>query len=310
MRKRNQRLLLIAGLLVIVNFVFFTSNTSTYSSSKNYNLAIADTSQVKTIKLTKGGIQNILERDGNSWELNQKFGTDPAYTRILLAVLNRVAVKRKLGESQLEALKSRVNEEGVLVELEDINRTFYVLGNQTFTKTYFLEQNLDEGFEVEIPGYRDFVGGIFQLTTDQWRDRLIFRGNFRTIQRIEVLSDNQVRLNAHLTDRSFVVEGMTAYDTLALVNYMNNFNYLQANERLSPGKFPRYDSLRNTVAEEELIIHDLGLAEPLKISFYPALPGENFRLAVVNNEDLTVIASNRIKEWLKKAEDFSFNPAE
>ena len=310
MKKKNLRLFSIAGLLVIVNLTFFLSSSGTFSREKNYDIAIADTSAVVSVKLTRGEMVNTLIRDGQAWTLNQEFGTDPGYTRILLAVMNRVAVKRQLGVSQLEELQSRVELDAVLVELEELGRSFYVLGNRTYTKTYFLEPNLNVGYEVEIPGYRDFVGGIFQLTTDQWRDRLIFRGNFRTIDQIEVKQNDQVVFNADLKDSYFQIDGLGAYDTLALVNYLNGFNFLQANERISSGKFPQYDSLRNTVDKSQLIIHDLGLAEPLVLDIYPALPGENFQLTVVNEKDMTVIASSRIQNWLKNPVDFSLNTAD
>ena len=310
MRKKNQKLMVIGGLLMLVNLTFFLAGSGTFHQTKKYDIAVADTSAVMTVKLTRSGEENTLQREGNDWTLNQEFATDPGYTRILLAVLNRVAVKRPLGDAQLAELNARVEDDAVLVELEEPERTFYVLGNKTYTKTYFLESNGEVGYEVEIPGYRDFVGGIFQLTTDQWRDRLIFRGNFRTIDQIEVKLQNQGFLKAGLKDGYFEIEGLEAYDTLSFVNYLNGFNYLQANERISVGKFPQYDSLRNTQAKDQLIISDLGLATPLLLDIYPALPGENFRLTVVNERDMTVVASGRIKNWLKKAEEFSFGAAE
>lgn len=310
MKKKNLRLFSIAGFLVIVNLTFFLSSSGTFSREKNYTIAIADTSAVVSVKLTKGESVNTLQREGEGWTLNQEFGTDPGYTRILLAVMNRMAVKRRLGDTQLEDLKNRVESDAVLVELAEQGRSFYVLGNRTYTKTYFLEPNLKVGYEVEIPGYRDFVGGIFQLTTDQWRDRLIFRGNFRTIDRIQVKRNEQTVFNAGLKDSYFQIDGLAAYDTLAFVNFLNGFNYLQANERISSGKYPQYDSLRNTADKSQLIIHDLGLAEPLVLDIYPALPGENFQLTVVNDKDMTVIASSRIQNWLKKPADFSLKTAD
>lgn len=310
MKKKNQRLIMIAGLLVVANLVFFTSSNETFSRTDKRVIAVADTSAIFTVKLTRAGSENLLERSGEGWVLNQEFGTDPGYIRILLAVMNRVAVKRQLGDTQMEELKSQVESDAVFVEVEDPDRSFYVLGNRTYTKTFFLESDLEKGYEVEIPGYRDFVGGIFQLTADQWRDRLIFRGNFRTIDRIEVRRNGQSELIAGLKDGYFGIEGLTSYDTTALVNYLNGFNYLQANERISSGKFPQYDSLRQTDVKDELIISDLGLSEPLTLTIYPPLPGENFQLMVANDKDMMVIASTRIQSWLKKAQDFSSIGAE
>lgn len=310
MKKKNQRLLGIAGLLVILNLVFFTSSTGTFSRSNSPGIAVQDTSKVTAVILKRESTQNTLERSDVGWKLNQTYDTDPSYTRILLAVLHRVAMKRTLGAPQLEELKTRVEKDAVFVELEGIDRSFYVLGNRTLTKTYVLEAGLNRGYEVEIPGYRDFVGGIFQLSADQWRDRLIFRGNFRTIQQVQLKEGNQVVLDAALKDQFFEIAGLAAYDTTALVNYLNSFNYLQANERISPGKYPRYDSLRATDSNHTLILQDLGLIEPLTLEVYPALSGENFQLVVVNDEELTVFAQGRIKNWLKNAADFSVDNAD
>ena len=39
---------------------------------------------------------------------------------------------------------------------------------------------------VNIPGYESYVAGIFEIPTNDWRDRTIFSTNYRTLQKLEV----------------------------------------------------------------------------------------------------------------------------
>ena len=307
MKQRNQRLALAAVVLLVVNIAFLSVGNSGTSATRQPAIAIQDTSRVEAITMTMLGKSHTLRREADSWTLNDQYNTDPAYTKILLAVLSRVSVKRELGQEQLGELVGRLDQEGVRVQVSGVDRAFHVIGNRTFTKTYFIEEAGQKGYEVEIPGYRDYVGGIFQLSEDQWRDRLIFRGNFHTIQSIRLQSDDESLFDLRLDSRYFTIEGLNAYDTTALVNYLNGFSYVQANERISPGKFPRYDSLSQTPPELQVTIKDLGRTEPLELNVYPALPGETYQLVQVNDADLVVFASTRLEAWFRDRSSFAVN---
>ena len=304
MKKKNQTLILIAGVLLLINCAFFFVGQTDLSSSSNFSIAVADTSQIQLVKMRYADENNTLNRNGNGWQLNGKYAADQSYTKILLAVLNRVVVRRQLGPDQISELVSRLDQEGVFVEIEGIERNFFVLGNRTYTKTYFIESDHSAGYEVEIPGYRDYVGGIFQLTSDQWRDRLIFKGNFHTIQKIEIMDKQELVLNLKLEGRYFGIAGLDQFDTTALVNYLNSFSYVQANERIAQGRFPRFDSLQMTLPESTIKIDDLGLNEELFLEIFPQLRGENYQLIRINNSELTVFATNRVKSLLRNQSDF------
>lgn len=305
MKRKNQRLGIAAAVLLVINLGFFFLRGSKVSSTRQPQLAISDTSLINQIKLTQGGQSNVLKRANGSWVVNDEFNTDPSYVRILLAVLRRVEVKRVLGREQLEQLVPRLEQEGVNVQIEGVDRAFKVIGNRTFTKTYFIEDDLKTGYEVEIPGYRDYLGGIFQLSKDQWRDRLIFKGNFHTIQEISILAGSERIFQLALEGRYFTIKGMSAFDTTALVNYLNGFAYVQANERISKGKFPRYDSLSQTVPSLQLLISDLGRVEPLDMKIFAPLPGERFQLVMIDDSELVVFGQSRLQTWLAENDQFA-----
>ena len=97
MKKKNQRLALVAVVLLLINLSFLGLGNRGVSSTRQPEIAIGDTSLVQQVVLTQGDQTASLSRNGQSWVLNGNYGTDPTYTRILLAVLSRVSVKRELG---------------------------------------------------------------------------------------------------------------------------------------------------------------------------------------------------------------------
>ena len=189
--------------------------------------------------------------------------------------------------------------------LGDYQENFQVLGDANATKTYFLVA--DEGYQVEIPGYSDYVGAIFQLRKDQWRDRLVINGNWRSIQKLEVdYAGEGEDLSIRFADAFFEVSLVDALDSNAVINYLNEFEFLRANERISPGRFPRLDSLAQTAPEAIITIDDIKGSEPLQLVIFPAIPGDQFRLVLDPNNLMAVFEEERVRALLRRPADFKY----
>lgn len=307
MKRKNIRLIVFIILLLAVNLIFWTWKPD--YERLNYNperFTILDTASVEKIVLTGKEGENTLARSGSGWVLNGEYPVDENLKKILLSVLNKVRIKRELSEEEIKEVKrSQGHETKVNVEGVDIS-PFTVKGNANLTKTYFLEG--DAGFEVEIPGYSDYVGGVFQLTRDQWRDRMVFSGNWRSIQELVIdyqglqLQDLKIDFEGDF----FMVEGIQEIDSNRVVEYLDNYLFLQANERISKGRFDRYDSLMKTTPDAVISIDDIKSEQTVRFSIFPPLEGERLRLVVDDQSEMMVFDRRRLELLFATPADFKY----
>ena len=104
----------------------------------------------------------------------------------------------------------------------------------------------------------------------------------------------------------YKVDGLKEIDSSAVVTYLNQFEYLQANERISPGFSSAYDSLSQTVPEMIISISDIKYKLPIEIKIFPELPGQSIRLIMDQDDELIVFESKRILAYFKSRNDFVF----
>ncbi len=306
MRTRNIRLFIILIILATGNMFLLLRDPGMSRLGFEPDLfSIADTTQIESIEINgpKGLI--IIKRSDN-WMVDSMHSADPNVLRLLFAVMNRVTVSRELGETELEQL-SGSSFIKVSIDFSDVSKmSFDVTGDLNATKTFFFRD--DNGYEVEIPGYRDYVGGIFQLDKDQWKDRLIFNGNWRTIQKLDfnyTAADKNDFMIA-FAGQFFEIDGLNQIDSNAVVGYLDEFEFLQANERLSPGKFERFDSLSRTSPEIIITVEDIKYQDTQSIKLFPILDGDNVRLVLDTKNQLTVFDENRIRNLFRVKSDFVY----
>lgn len=274
--------------------------------------AVTDTSAYVSMSFTFNAQQNRIERTTNGWELNNRYKVDRNLLRVFQSVMQQIRIKRKLGETELTELTQRLKNDGTRVDLtlNEGKLIFHILGNEMMTKTYALSEDLSEGFEVEIPGYNDYLGSIFALKTSQWRDRTIFSGNWRTIQSlaIDYSSDKYGDLEIWFEDDFFKVKGVNAIDSNQVVGYFEQFQYLQANEMIEKGAYERYDSLTETTPFLKMKINDIKLEESYEITIFPPLENEKILLVTDNKGNMMVFDENRIQNYFAQPQDFIYQP--
>lgn len=238
----------------------------------------------------------VMELKEGEWILNNSYPVDQGFFNTLLSVLERIEVNRSLEEWNNDVDGS------VEVFANGVSYQFDYATNATQTKTYFLADG--KVLEVSVPGYRDNVAGIFQLHPDQWRDRLVFDGSWRTIQQLTLNYPSGNDLKISFDNTFFKVNEQSPQDSTAVVDYLNQFEFFQANEMLSKGRFPKLDSLAQSRAEAILTIDDIKNEEPLTLSIFPKLPNQSYHLVINQQGDQMVIDARRISAILKTPKDF------
>tara|TARA_B110000046_G_scaffold79903_1_gene88048 strand:- start:1390 stop:2316 length:927 start_codon:yes stop_codon:yes gene_type:complete len=308
MRIKNIILLTISMLLIILNLWIFNLKPTLVSLSFDPDLfMITDTSEIERFQFHSQMLDHYFSRQ-EGWKINNEFPSDPNLRKMLFTVSKRVKVSRALTGNEKSQLLERNEEMGTSVTLTvDGQERFYsVVGNANKTKTYFIQNQ--EVYQVDIPGYQDFLASIYELKRDQWRDRLVFNGNWRTIQKMEVVypdkSDNNLLIR--FKETFYEVDGLDQIDSSAVVAYLNQFEYLQANERISPGFSAAFDSLSQTSPEVIISLSDIKYKLPIQIRIFPQLPGQNIQLIMDQDDELMVFESKRILSYYKSRTDFAF----
>ncbi|MFY0599080.1 MAG: hypothetical protein JXR03_05380 [Cyclobacteriaceae bacterium] len=294
MKRKNKLLFILALILLSVNVIFFFLPERKSQISFDENMfAVQDTSLIREISL-KGEVSDvILTRSEDGWELNGRYAVDQGLRRLLFSILGKVKVKRPVADASVD---------GVTVDLD--GKKFLVSGNATKTKTFFTIDG--QSFEVEIPGYRDYLGGIFELHMDQWRDRLVYNGSWRTIQKLDVnyLANDIDDFQIAFSDRFFEIEGIDRIDSTLVVDYLNQFQYFQTNERISHGRFERYDSLSLTDPLAILTLESINYSTPERFFIYPAIANERFHLMKNSADELMIFDRNRVNNILLNHDSF------
>lgn len=300
MKTRNQRLVILFLFLLAANIGFLLLGGKSSQVSFEENLfVLTDTASVETIRIQNEDTDVSLQRNPLGWELNETYPADEGLRRLFMSIMQRVQVKKPVDIDIPETAAS--------VTISGSNPlAFQAWGNLTKTRTYFSMNNGKNVYEVIIPGYNEYLGQIFELKKDQWRDRLVFNGSWRTIQELtlDYVGADENDFTIRFDESFFKVDLIQAIDSNAVVDYLNQFQYFEVNEWISQGRFARYDSLSRMPPLASLTIYDINLREPVIFDMFPSLKNEPFHLVADQQGNLMVIDRKRMLGILRKRSDF------
>lgn len=307
MGKKITQLSAISIILLIVNgWLFFSQPTNQSLSYDPKLFTILDTSAIATVKLSSTEFTNKFEKS-SGWKLNNRYEVDPMFVSILMNVVSQVSISRSLSETELQEIKSDMSQ-AILVDIGGGEaKSFWVIGNVNRTQTYFLSRDQSKGYIAEIAGYSDYLGSIFELSTLQWRDRVILNGNWRSIQHLQVdYMNSEEDLDIRFNQDFFKVGGVAQLDSNTVVNYLGLFEKLQANERIDSKRFPRLDSLLQTEPAAIITMEDIYFKEPQVISIYPPISDSNIQLVLDTQQEPVIFNRRRLEEILLAPNDFRY----
>lgn len=254
-----------------------------------------DLEQLSRVKLNANDSVS-MEKTGQGWILNDQYRVDQNFFNTLISVLQRIEVVRMVPDWEGEVMGK--------AEIEyafNSRYRFEFATNARRTKSYFIVNG--EVFEVMVPGYRDLVVDIFGLHPDQWRDRLIIDGSWRSIQQVKIVRNELKPLTITFDDKFYLIDGNPAQDSTAVVDYLNQFQYFEANEMISKGRFEPFDSLSVTEPMATIVIDDFKLENPVRLEIFKSLKSQPYHLVMKENE-MMVIDANRIQNLLATPERF------
>ena len=270
---------------------------------------IADTTQMSGVKIEGSDPEIDIVRGESQWQINGKHKADPQLIYLAQRILNAVETQRPVSKSNAEAIKKELREAGKKVEVKFIDgetKTFYAGGNTAKTMAYFANEDLTKIYTVAIPGYKSYLSGIFELSLNQWRDRVLFESDWRTIQKlaIDYADPNLTDLQIAFQGKYLEVNGVAALDTAALMEYLQPLEFFQLNDYLNPGSFPKYDSLKEANPIATLELKDIDVDNNRSLKVYPKIPGERFYLLTDAADEMIVVDEGRMERLLAQPQQF------
>ncbi|MEM7552157.1 MAG: hypothetical protein AAF363_20905 [Bacteroidota bacterium] len=309
-KRKNIRLIIILSVLVsssiIISFLSTDKEGSPYSGKFN----IGDINSVSELEFVGDNIENKLSLKSNVWAINNRYQADNQLVEVLLNVLSRISVRRPVAKKDVEAVLDEFNKNGITLKIQSENgiQEWEITASED-GKTFFKE-NMGIPYEMNIPGYGSQVGSLFFLTENQWRNKVLFSSNFRTIKKLSLE-------NFLFPDRSFEivdsggfleVSGINRLDTASLIRYIENLNYFDADGYLDKGEYERFDSLE-TYSKPifRLEISDIDTTFNNQILVYPRIKGDRYYFGITKDGQRFVLEENK---GLSLSPDIDFFHAE
>ena len=302
MTKKNWVLLIILLVLSAVFAVLIRQDAADSSLEVEEGLfAVTDTAAVQRIELLQpGGTTQVLEQQNGTWMLNGRYRADEQLMRVLLSVLERVEVKRPVARTQQEEVQAELRQEGVRVQVygaEGLLEEFIAGGEEEEMLSVFMQN--DQAYVVELPGYVNYISGIFGLTENNLRNRTLFTSNYLNLQEVLInypgeTEDVVVRFDGETLE----VGGTGVPDSAQLLNFLSLFENLQATGFVDVQEYPELDSLLQEAPVAKVVVKDLINPDGKALEIYGPTPDGRFRLAYLPKEEQALLLDERLAQAL------------
>jgi hypothetical protein len=221
-RQKNIRLLILLSVLMVTTIILYSWEPETSKTTVDKNLfSVTDTAEVDRIVITGENQRILLEKTGSTWTVNQKYPLDEGLRKVLLSVINRVQVQRPVSEMRQEDVIDMLREKGNLVEIFSGNQqveSYIAGGTMNQNTSFFMDPDQKIPYQVHLPGYESYVAGIFEISENDWRDRILFSSSFNSITRIELDYPDSAAGFAILNQKELQIQRVDNPDTAAIYN--------------------------------------------------------------------------------------------
>lgn len=305
-RKKNIRLLISLGVLLAATALLFVLGSSERSAVDKSLFKIPEQEKVDRVVFESLKGKTEINYDGTRWMVNKQYEADGQLIKIFFATTLKAEAKRELPVSLREKVSADLRSKGTKVSFftaGNLVKEFWVGGNDQRTETYFALNN-ESPYVVVIPGYRAYVASVFEMTTNDWRNKQIFNFNPQNFKSLEASfpSNPKEDFKINFTGKLFEVEGVTKLDTAQLNSYLDVVSFIAADRMVEQGKI-NIDSLLQLTPFEKIVVKDIGGNEyPLTIYPFdrtsPMITGLAFK-----NEVVQFVPQNLVTA-LKSRKDF------
>jgi hypothetical protein len=155
----------------------------------------------------------------------------------------------------------------------------------------------EDVYLMQIPGYQSYVAGIFEVSENDWRDRVIFDGIWQDMVSLKIYRPNKEPVEFKYDDRLLRIQNQKA-DTAEVMNFVERFNYFFVDQFLPQNHIAlqKRESFENAGTIE---IEALDTGRSLKLQFFKN-PEFNAYLVNINGKEWAAIRNERMEKlWIE-----------
>lgn len=307
--QRRKNFILFIIFLILLGWTVIYINLEQKQEGLSINelkFSVTDTASINQITITGNKFTNVLSRSSGNWKVNDTYLMDPSMHKVLMSVLKQVRVKRTVPKSDLSKISEDILNNGFKIEIKSSTEpvSIFYAGGNGISLSYFMGDD-EIPYIVHLPGYESYVTGIFEVAENDWRDRLIFKTSWLGVKSLNLSygdnpSDN---INIRAENNLYTVSGINKLDTASLMGFLDKISYFYTDQYIEVGQVAAYDSLKKTKPFARLEVNSLGMDEPAIIEFYNQLSGDNVIMGVLQDQQMCLFSSSRLRPIFIKRED-------
>ena len=294
--KPNYKLLILMVLLLTANLVvFFKKDSKQNIAVSTAEFHIQDTTSIDKIEIQSSRFTNSLEKNDGVWKINGKHKVDQGMLKVLLSVLHDLRVKRELSMSESEKIMNLQAQNLYSVKIYQNGKNtneFYSLGDKSRMNSYFSKPNSEFLSEIHLPNYESFLHGIFEVKTNDWRNRFLFKSeNSLTKINLKFSSNPQINFEIKKEEGVLSISNNKSLDEKKLNAYYHALSQLQADYFLTKEEIiERKYAWGKTALECEII----GDKNRFQLEIFENLIDKKYRLALLNKSEYLLLNEKRI----------------
>lgn len=303
-RSRNVKLLVLLGALILVTVVVWWATRPKDKLKISRNIfAYEDPSAIDKVTFSSSNDTVGLSFNGRQWLVGEQYETDPQRISVLFAILKQMRVRRKVAKQQQDSIASRFEEEGVKVEFyegDEKVHDFFVYGDEESRMTYVAESLKSPAYIVEIPGYRSYLAGIYQLDKNEWRNPVVFDVNWANLQGVKVIypGEEESSFDVIYGNSFYKIEQLSETDTTKLANFLDDISLLYVNDYLNKVEEGEYGQIIKAIPQASIQVADVG-GRVRTLEVYGALADKQQVIGRIDSTDYVVLNLDETRKILR-----------
>lgn len=251
-------MLLIALIIATIVTIWLGQRERNVGVDKEYFKT--DLQQIDQIILQTATDTITLLFNGSRWKVNEGWYADRDMIEVLFATLQQATPVRPVPTAQRDSIFNELSKNGTKVSLYNKGlRTFEFLagGNAAKSQAYFSKPEDQQVFVMNIPGYRVYVSGIFELDESGWREKRVFAFNWQNFQQLEAHFPKNPGQDFSMVrdDLQIRMPGVAAADTARINDFLDAVSLLTVDKYVSSSA--SLDSLLSLEPIQILTVNDI-----------------------------------------------------
>ena len=228
-------------LLVIISSIYLINNENKkIKKEAEKKFSIENINEIDKVFLSdRKGNNLVLEKNDDSWFINERFRVRKDAINTLLTTINEVEVQRPVSNTAYNNIIKQLATTGVKVEIYYKNNIkTYTVGGSTSDHlgTYMLMEDGDNPYVVHIPGFNGFLSpryGIqgYELDINNWRDNTLFEIESENINEISLYNYENKKESFKIINKPLRLLNndsiSTNYNIDKIIEYFNLFSKIE-----------------------------------------------------------------------------------